>query len=54
MVAVYVFIGESENLVEMMGTMQSLKMFEDGEYLVIYIDMETYDKKEAFKYLWSK
>jgi len=51
---VYVFIGQEKNLVEMMGTMQSLQLFQNGEYLVIFVDMMTYSYREAFQYLWRK
>jgi hypothetical protein len=47
-------MGERKNLVEMMGTMESLKLFEKGDYLVLYVDMETYERKEAYGYLWRK
>jgi len=49
---VYVFIGQDKNLVEMMGTMQSLQLFQNGEYVVIFVDIMTYSRREAWKYLW--
>lgn len=49
---IYVFIGQDKNLIEMMGTMQSLQLFQNGEYLVIFVDTMTYSRKEALKYLW--
>ena len=39
---------------EMMAFMQDLQLFQYGEYMVIYIDMMTYDIREAHKYWWSK
>ncbi|XP_014244196.1 receptor-type guanylate cyclase Gyc76C-like [Cimex lectularius] len=50
---IYVFLGTSMSLIDMMTTMQALEMFEKGEYLVIYIDMMTYSPREAIKYLWK-
>lgn len=49
---IYVFIGQDKNLIEMMGTMQSLQLFQNGEYLVIFVDIMTYSRREALKYLW--
>lgn len=49
---IYVFIGQDKNLIEMMGTMQSLQLFQNGEYLVIFVDTMTYSRREALKYLW--
>jgi guanylate cyclase, other len=51
---VYVFMGTPPSLIEMMTNMQALQLFDNGEYMVIYIDMETYSRKDAVKYLWSK
>lgn len=39
---------------DVMSAMQSLEMFENGEYMVIYVDMMTYSTKEALVYLTSK
>ncbi|KAJ2952824.1 hypothetical protein O0L34_g7189 [Tuta absoluta] len=49
---IYVFLGTSAGLIEMMSAMESLKLFEKGEYMVIFVDMTTYsDNKESLKYL---
>ena len=53
-VLVYVFLGNPKVLVEMMNTMHALQMFDNGEYMVITVDMETYSYREAYKYLWRK
>ena len=53
-VLVYVFLGNPNVLVEMMNTMHALQMFDNGEYMVITVDMETYSYREAYKYLWRK
>lgn len=50
--AVYVFLGTPLALLDMMNVMQSAQLFEHGEYMVIYVDMNTYSIKEASKYLW--
>ncbi|CAG7718784.1 unnamed protein product [Allacma fusca] len=50
---IYVFIGNDNNLREMMGNMQNLQLFQNGEYIVIYIDMMTYSIREAYKYIWN-
>ncbi|ODM95682.1 Guanylate cyclase 32E [Orchesella cincta] len=49
---IYVFIGQDKNLIEMMGTMHSLQLFQNGEYLVIFVDALTYSRREALRYLW--
>ncbi|KAK9512964.1 hypothetical protein O3M35_001263 [Rhynocoris fuscipes] len=50
---IYVFLGTPISLIDMMTTMQALQMFENGEYMVIYVDMMTYSPREATKYLWK-
>lgn len=47
-------MGTPPSLIELMTNMQALQLFDNGEYMVIYIDMETYSVREAVKYLWSK
>lgn len=49
---VYVFLGTPLSLLDMMNAMQSMQLLEQGEYMVIYVDMNTYSIKEATKYLW--
>lgn len=48
---IYVFLGSTSGLIEMMTAMESLRLFAKGEYMVIFVDMETYIRKEALKYL---
>lgn len=50
---IYVFLGNHMALIDMMMTMQALQLFDQGEYMVIYVDMMTYSVKEAQKYLWK-
>jgi guanylate cyclase len=51
--AVYVFLGTAPSLVDLMITMQTAQLFENGEYVVIYVDTNTYSAKDAHKYLWK-
>ncbi|KAJ8722786.1 hypothetical protein PYW07_003966 [Mythimna separata] len=48
---IYVFLGSTSGLIEMMTAMESLHLFSKGEYMVIFVDMMTYSQKEALKYL---
>ncbi|XP_071447576.1 receptor-type guanylate cyclase Gyc76C-like [Hetaerina americana] len=50
---IYVFLGDPTSLIDMMGTMQALQLFDNGEYLVITVDTMTYTSKEAMKFLWK-
>ncbi|KAK6625291.1 Receptor-type guanylate cyclase Gyc76C [Polyplax serrata] len=50
---IYVFLGTPMTLIDMMMTMQALQLFDEGEYMVIYVDMMTYSVREAQKYLWK-
>lgn len=52
--SVYVFLGTKPSLLDFMQIMQTLQLFDNGEYMVIYVDMETYSDKEAHRYLFSK
>lgn len=52
--SVYVFLGSTSGLIEMMTAMESLHLFSKGEYMVIFVDMMTYSPKEALKYLISE
>ncbi|XP_052890825.1 receptor-type guanylate cyclase Gyc76C-like isoform X1 [Anopheles moucheti] len=49
---IYVFLGNSNQLVDMMATMDGMQLFAKGEYLVISADMMTYSQKLSNKYLW--
>lgn len=52
--AVYVFLGQTKTLVDMMQQMQANQMFENGEYIVIFVDLRTYSPREAYQYIWSE
>lgn len=42
------------SLIDLMNTMQTVQLFDNGEYMVLYVDMDTYSDKQAHKYLYSK
>ncbi|XP_026329867.1 receptor-type guanylate cyclase Gyc76C-like [Hyposmocoma kahamanoa] len=49
---IYVFLGSTQGLIDMMTAMESLKLFAKGEYMVIFVDMMTYSPdRESLKYL---
>lgn len=50
---IYVFMGSQASLIDMMTTMQALQLFDEGEYMVIYIDMRTYSEREATNYVFT-
>ena len=52
-ITVYVFLGEAHNLNSFMTTMQMMRLFSKGEYMVISVDWETYSTERARDYLWS-
>ncbi|XP_041976899.1 receptor-type guanylate cyclase Gyc76C-like [Aricia agestis] len=47
---IYVFLGSTPGLIEMMTAMESLQLFVKGEYMVIFVDTITYSPKESLKY----
>ncbi|XP_067206722.1 receptor-type guanylate cyclase Gyc76C-like [Linepithema humile] len=53
MTRIYIFLGTPMSLIDMMNSMQSQRLLDDGEYMVIYVDMMTYSPREAQKYLWK-
>ncbi|KAM3963592.1 receptor-type guanylate cyclase Gyc76C [Aphomia sociella] len=48
---IYVFLGSTSGLIDMMTAMESLQLFVNGEYMVIFVDMMTYSPKDSLKYL---
>ncbi|XP_063921313.1 receptor-type guanylate cyclase Gyc76C-like isoform X1 [Zophobas morio] len=50
---IYVFLGSLTSLLDLMITMQTAQLFEYGEYIVIYVDTNTYSEKDAHQYLWK-
>ncbi|KAJ8681432.1 hypothetical protein QAD02_017219, partial [Eretmocerus hayati] len=53
MTRIYVFLGTAMSLVDFMNAMQNIKLLDNGQYMVIHVDMMTYETKEAMKYLWK-
>ncbi|KZC09671.1 Guanylate cyclase 32E [Dufourea novaeangliae] len=41
------------SLIDMMNAMQNQRLLDNGEYMVIHVDMMTYSPREAQKYLWK-
>lgn len=50
---IYVFLGPVYTLSQLMEAMDSLKLFQNGEYMVIFVDMMTYSSRESHKYIWT-
>ncbi|CAB3242068.1 unnamed protein product [Arctia plantaginis] len=48
---IYVFLGSTSGLIEIMTAMETHQLFAKGEYMVIFVDMMTYSPKDALKYL---
>ncbi|XP_018045826.1 PREDICTED: receptor-type guanylate cyclase Gyc76C-like [Atta colombica] len=53
MTRIYIFLGTPMSLIDMMNSMQGQRLLDNGEYMVIYVDMMTYSQREAQKYLWK-
>ncbi|XP_051156964.1 receptor-type guanylate cyclase Gyc76C-like [Leptopilina boulardi] len=52
MTRIYIFLGTALSLWDFMTSMQTQRLLDNGEYMVIYVDMNTFSSKEAQKYLW--
>lgn len=50
---IYVFFGEPKTLVQFMEAMDAIKLFQDGQYMVIYVDMLTYSLPESRKFIFE-
>lgn len=48
---IYVFLGTTNDLISMMQVMQ-VKNLINGDYLVIYIDLDQYSQTHSYKYFW--
>ncbi|XP_029172413.1 receptor-type guanylate cyclase Gyc76C-like [Nylanderia fulva] len=53
MTRIYIFLGTPMSLIDMMNSMQSQRLLDDGQYMVIHVDMMMYSQREAQKYLWK-
>jgi len=49
---IYVFLGTVNDLISMMQVMQVRNLINNGDYLVIYIDLDQYSKSHSYKYFW--
>ncbi|KAG8183695.1 hypothetical protein JTE90_014671, partial [Oedothorax gibbosus] len=49
---VYVFFGRLADLIELMTKLQMRKLLDNGEYVIIYIDLEAYSESTAYRYFW--
>lgn len=48
---IYVFLGPASALINMMEAMDAMKLFVDGQYMVIFVDMMTYSIQESYMYI---
>lgn len=53
MTRIYIFLGTPMSLIDLMYAMQNQRLLDNGEYMVIFVDMMTYSPREAQKYLWK-
>ncbi|XP_047343121.1 receptor-type guanylate cyclase Gyc76C-like isoform X2 [Vespa velutina] len=53
MTRIYIFLGTAISLIDMMNSMMNQRLLDNGEYMVIHVDMMTYSPREAQKYLWK-
>ncbi|EZA56309.1 Guanylate cyclase 32E [Ooceraea biroi] len=53
MTRIYIFLGTPMSLIDMMNSMEGQRLLDNGEYMVIHVDMMTYSQREAQKYLWK-
>lgn len=49
---IYVFLGTTNDLINMMQVMQVKNLIYNGDYLVIYIDLDQYSTQHSYKYFW--
>lgn len=49
---IYVFLGTVNDLISMMQVMQVKNLINNGDYLIIYIDLDQYSTSHSYKYLW--
>ncbi|XP_077302686.1 receptor-type guanylate cyclase Gyc76C-like isoform X2 [Arctopsyche grandis] len=50
---IYVYLGTPSSLIDTMMMMEAVQLFAEGEYMVIFVDIDTYSPREAVKYLWK-
>jgi len=49
---IYVFLGAVTDLISMMQVMQVKNLVNNGDYLVIYVDLDHYSLPLSYKYFW--
>lgn len=49
---IYVFLGTVNDLISLLQVMQVKNLINNGDYMVIYIDLEQYNKSFSYKYFW--
>lgn len=49
---IYVFLGTVNDLISLIQVMQVKNLINNGDYLVIYIDLDQYSKSHSYKYFW--
>jgi class 3 adenylate cyclase/ABC-type branched-subunit amino acid transport system substrate-binding protein len=49
---IYVFLGTVTDLISMMQVMQVKNLINNGDYLVIYVDLDQYSTSHSYKYFW--
>ena len=50
---VYVFIGRESDLIKFMLILRTRGILDNGEYVVLYVDLESYVRDHSYKYLYS-
>ena len=50
----YVFLGDRNGIVDFMGNLYDRGLLDTGEYIVIYVDLNTFDKNDPLKYFLRK
>ncbi|XP_053208888.1 receptor-type guanylate cyclase Gyc76C-like isoform X2 [Panonychus citri] len=49
---IYVFLGGIRDLIKMLLVMEIKNLLENGEYMIIYVDFESYEESHSYKYIW--
>uniref|UniRef100_T1KEQ4 Guanylate cyclase n=2 Tax=Tetranychus urticae TaxID=32264 RepID=T1KEQ4_TETUR len=49
---IYVFLGGIRDLIKMLLVLRIKNLLENGEYMIIYVDFESYSESHSYKYIW--
>lgn len=49
---IYLFFGNESDLAKLLIAMHIKNLFENGEYLLVYVDFDSLTQNHAFKYIW--